>query len=247
MKPWMMLLAFAVGCGGSTAPRPTEPAGSGSAAPPPLELTFQTVAGEGAASRGVRIGSTLHSGDRIALEMNLNRPAYVYVVQFFADGSASVLFPEAGEERPISGAQRIPGTGWFELDDAVGDENVYVVASVAPLAEADAAIQQVVDDVRTSSTAPAPRADPPPAPVDAGVPPPAPDAAPPDAAPPPPTGTDHPRNHGAGGPPAPPPPPRGASVRSRGLLRVGATPEVHATADEMGVAVFRFWFKHAAR
>jgi hypothetical protein len=262
MRLTKIALALLVGCGGGGTAKPNEPTqgGLGTAPAGALELSFQALAD---GQKPVAMGSTLQSGDRIALSMTVTRPAHIYVIQFFPDGTADVLFPRPGEEKPISGTQRIPATGWFELDKVVGEENVYVVASVEPLAQADASVKRTVDVVRTTGKAPPeepataepataitePVKDPPVEPVKDQVtdPPKPPDGT---AAPKPPlhaTSTAvvpvRTKAAGAGQKPAP----GGASLRSRGLNRVEANDMIRVTGDEQGVAVFRFWFKHAAK
>lgn len=110
--------------------------------------------------RPIARGASLRSGDRVEVEIEVSRPAYVYIVQFFGDGSSAVLFPTGEEPVQIAAgsAVRLPGDGqWFELDDNPGDEHVYVAASSLPLERADAAIADAVRSVRTSSRATATR------------------------------------------------------------------------------------------
>lgn len=242
MTLWRIAVALVIGCGGPAAPndpkspgQPTQPAQAGA-----LEITFRAL-GEG--EKTVPLGSKLKSGERIALSMTLTRPAHVYVLQFFPDGTAGVLFPGPGEEKPISGMQRIPATGWFELDQNVGDENVYVVASVEPLAQVDASVKRTVDVVRTSGKAPDEPAAVEPVPVVAPEPPkPAPDVADPKL---PPVVVKQPVRVQAAG--SGQPPPGGASLKSRGLNRVQDDHLIKLTADAQGLAVFRFWFHHTAK
>lgn len=260
----LFVLATTLGCGGggTRGPTPAKPA----AASKSFELTFQTFASAEGGQRGVDQGATLKSGDKIALSVSVSRPAYVYVLQFFADGSAEVLFPGPGEERPINGTQRVPGTGWFQLDNAVGEENVYVVASAEPIAKADAAVMKTVDTVRTTHkappdvatgtalTEPAPRDVPEPTQPDPpkldplAKPDPAnpvkPDAGEPDAGKPTTTGAPPIRGKASGSGRSSP---GGISLRERGLTRVQAGSTIRATADDGGVAVFRFSFNHAAK
>lgn len=204
-----LLLVVMLGCGSKPPPAPVEPPVTTA----PLELTFQTFAEAEGGQRPVASGDTLHTGDRIALSVTVTRPAFIYVVQRFPDGKAGVLFPRPSEDRAISGTQRIPGTGWFELDQVVGEEHVFVIASTGPLAQADAAVMQTIEDVRAKGQlggaaqvsaiagSAAPK-------IDEG------------------TGT------------------KAEIIATRGLTRVEADRSIHATADDRGVAVFRFSFKH---
>ncbi len=103
-------------------------------------------------------GDTLHSGDRVELFVEVDAPAYVFVLQAFPDGSSTVLFPPAGELqlRP-SAPVRVPPSGqWFQLDEVTGTENLVVVASVRPLGQADRNAQLAV--AQTRKPRPPPRA-----------------------------------------------------------------------------------------
>jgi len=214
-----------------------------------------------AASRGARRpigpGEALHSGDRIEMYLEVDQPAYVYVVQFFPDHSSAVLFPPEGDLRLRPGApHRIPARGQsFQLDDATGEENIYVVAAGKPLAQADLAVAKVVEQVRVSSAAAgasagggsgagggagvsALPADPEPAGALAA-----------------PSLGGEPPAHGApiakadSGPARvrrTRPAPGALSMKTRGLVTVADDDGqvLHARTDAQGVAVFRFWFQH---
>jgi hypothetical protein len=120
--------------------------------PPSAELTLslQVVARVRGVRHPVRAGETLHSGDRIELRVDVDQPAYVYVMQVSADGSSAVLFPTSGDLLLSPGVEtRIPTGGqWFELDEHAGDEHVVVVASAQPIAQADEEAKRVLDEIR---------------------------------------------------------------------------------------------------
>lgn len=143
--------ATAEGMGGAESPSVTADA---AASPEPANVSFQVVRQQGAAETPVPPGATLKSGERIAMRLGSSTPVYVYVLQFFPDGSAAVLFPEPGEVNRVPRAMRIPASGWFELDDVVGEENVYIVASKRPLREADESVRDTVAHVRTTNSIP---------------------------------------------------------------------------------------------
>ena len=117
-----------------------------------LMLSVRVVTYQGGERVQIPPGGTLRSGDRFALELQMDRPAFIYVVQFFADGTSDVLFPSEG--KAFVGATqgnllRIPpGGSLFALDNAVGEENVYIIASERPLDEADASVAERVAEVR---------------------------------------------------------------------------------------------------
>lgn len=238
---WSVAIAAVAACGGSSGPakrpepraaqthraatpevrglEPNGPVGSGEAA---IDMRFELrteIAGE---PRPIRPGDTLKSGDRIELMVSLEQPAYLYIVQFFADGGAAVLFPDAGD-RLMSAAEphRIPEAGaWFELDEARGEEHIYVVASRRPLSLAAAPIAQQLARVRIASG----------------------DIAAEGAAPAPPPGPD-----AAGAAKEKEPALEVPALENRGasaLDQDGESPAVHGRADPDGVLAFRFWFRH---
>ncbi|HUQ07395.1 MAG TPA: DUF4384 domain-containing protein [Kofleriaceae bacterium] len=252
-------LAFviAVACGGgASTPAPVSPAPRASpasrspaapvtAAPADdaVSVTFQAFAAEGAGRRALAPGETLRSGDQVTMELTVDRAAYAYVLQFFADGSATVLFPHAAEDNRVSGTTRVPPTGWFQLDDTVGEETVYVVASTRPLAQVDASVLAVVDEVRRTGVAPPPDASPADAPPPTATPLPA-SGRPPAATRPRPRPVPH--GAGAGAATGGAAPGR-ASLRTRGFVRVDDTSFLKARTDDDGLAVFSVSFQHVAK
>ena len=263
---WFLCATIAVGCGGK------DPAGEGSTtqvttgAAGALEVTLSASTQSEPEPRMIGVGETLRSGDKIAWSVSVTRPAYIYVLQFFPDGSAAVLFPDGAENNRVDESQRIPPSGWFQLDDAQGQENVYVVASVDPLERVDESVSAAINEVQTTGRAPDPgdsgeasQSVPDASPIST-IP-----AATPDAAPPagsravasaPDAGSRR-IAHGAGGPKSgerksperakTTPGPGGASLRTRGLFRVQDDKAVTLKADDDGVAIYRFWFEHAGR
>lgn len=241
----------------------------------PAKLSFRVMAKEGEGKRGIAAGDTLRSGDKIAMAVSVDQTLYVYVMQFFPDRSAAILFPAAGEDNRIESEMRLPPEGWFQLDDALGDENVYIVASTRPLEEADSQVLATVKQVRESGSVPEdagsdetsqevgeepvavrdPALDPVEAP-DASVGP----GEGAESEPVKTRNTKHPVRIKAAGSgkskkpiskkkPKRPTKPGRASLLSRGLIRVdkdGEGPLVHMQTDEDGVAISVFQFHHAA-
>jgi hypothetical protein len=77
------------------------------------------------------------SGDCLALELESNRSAYLYVFSPSSEGTWDVLLPnpQMPDEREAVQArvpQRVPQNYCFELDDHVGEEHVFVVLSRNP-------------------------------------------------------------------------------------------------------------------
>jgi len=247
-----LILVLSAACGSSTTVATTPTAGSGSgsqtATTPdgPVTLSFQMFATAAGGRRPIAAGDSLRSGDRMTMTLTVDRPAYGYVLQFFPDGTATVLFPQGNEDNRITGSMQVPPSGAFELDDVLGEETVYVVASMRPLAQADATVMAAVDDVRRNT----PEAAPPPTPtvpdappVDAGVP-----ATPPITTAPTPVITPG-KPGGAGAPkrPAGGPDPGRAGLKTRGIVRVAQDAQVIARSDADGIAIFNISFKHVPR
>jgi hypothetical protein len=147
----------------------------------PITLTTSMRANRAGKTFPVVDGDALKTADEVEMFVGVSEPAYVYVVQFFADGTSAVLYPQpcppAGQPRPPNGCGdvlakpgtelRIPEAGdAFALDDNPGSEHVYFVASREPITKADKAIAGVIDNVRKSAAeppkpAPAPKTTPP--------------------------------------------------------------------------------------
>jgi len=97
-------------------------------------------------------GGVMHSGDLFEMLVRLERPAYVYLVQFY-DESSAVLYPPSGQHLVHDAGQvRIPeGSGaWARVDGNPGVETLYVVLSKAPLSDAGEAVAATLDSVHRS-------------------------------------------------------------------------------------------------
>jgi hypothetical protein len=98
-------------------------------------------------------GTVLRRGDRLALELVLRRPAYVYVVNRDAKGSEFALFPLEGLDLenplPAGADHRLPGTiggkpfSW-QVTTEGGAETLMVVVSRERLPELEAAMGRTV-------------------------------------------------------------------------------------------------------
>ena len=94
-------------------------------------------------------GAVLRSGDRLALDLALRRPAYVYVMNRDAKGAEFTLFPLAGLDvrnpLPAGSRHRLPGTiagkpfAW-QVTSQGGAETFMVVVSHEPVPELEAAL-----------------------------------------------------------------------------------------------------------
>ncbi len=207
---------------------------------PPLELTVRVNGKSGTLIRALESGDGLASGSHLEFLLSVDRPAFVYVVQRFADETAAVLYPELGDfQVPGNLEVRIPESGsWFQLDDQIGEEHIYFVASIRPLAEVDRAVHTAVerareegtlegeataeDEVASAAVASQAAEERPESPKPSGGPvaettPKAPSAA-----------------------PAPLP----AGLGTRGLVKTLGTGGAEVTADESGLAIYHFWLQH---
>jgi hypothetical protein len=92
--------------------------------------------------------AALPSGSHVAFNVDLSKPAYVYLFQKSAGGAIHVLFPDsripiANPIQPGAPLQIPQGGQSFKLDDKdLGTERVYIVASLKPVASLAAAADQ---------------------------------------------------------------------------------------------------------
>lgn len=90
----------------------------------------------------VKNDSVLRTNDNLKIYVKPSRDAYIYVLIFDSAGKADMLFPSAqvGMHNHVRGGQTYPvpdGNQWFYLDENTGTENVYVMASLTPMADID--------------------------------------------------------------------------------------------------------------
>jgi hypothetical protein len=119
-----------------------------------LRAYFEAQQSDGS-RRPLADGDTLRSRDHFWFELSAQEPMYVYVVYVAADGAASVLYPDSGDVVLKPGyTERLPKSLDFVLDDVTGWERVLIIASRAPLSQADSSFARLVDRVRSSRTWP---------------------------------------------------------------------------------------------
>jgi hypothetical protein len=116
-----------------------------------LELVVQART-PGQAPTVVRSGQALRTGDEMVFGVRTSQSAYVYIFQKKDDGKIDVLFPNPGltsVNNPLSaaGLVRIPPNGQvFTLNDQdIGTETVYVAASMTPLSDLQAALENAAE------------------------------------------------------------------------------------------------------
>ena len=86
-------------------------------------------------------GEVLHSGDRFALQVLVDRPLHVSVILYSHTGWSTQLYPRGADPMLRSGQPlHLPAPGdYFRLDEKPGREEIYVVAGPRPLDEATCA------------------------------------------------------------------------------------------------------------
>jgi hypothetical protein len=190
-----------------------------------LALSLRVQVKEASTLRTVADGESLHTGDLVQFVVAVDQPAYVYIVQYFADGSAAVLHPEGGDAQIRPGYEaRVPEPGsWFKLVPPPGSEAVYFIATRRALGEADQRVAEAIRIIRDQAAS----------------------TRPPGAAPS--VGSSAALSRPV---PAAPPPPSAFGLGTRGrLVKVpaGATPGVTIRSGPDGVAIYAFTIRHQPR
>lgn len=101
--------------------------------------------------------TALKSGDRIKFFVELKEKCFVYLIYHSSQGELSVLFPyrfeQLSRDYPINAHCYIPqGNEWFELDERLGQETFYLLASAKRLHELERLINkyETADPVKKS-------------------------------------------------------------------------------------------------
>ena len=116
-------------------PEPTPPPAAEPAKPVDVTLRLDAISATKGAFE-VQPSDVLKSGDRMAVSVRVDQPAYVYVTLISGDGSSQRLFPKNGDQQVTpSEPLRIPKNPekWISLDKSTGQENVFVYAAKKPL------------------------------------------------------------------------------------------------------------------
>ena len=92
-------------------------------------------------------GSVLRSYDNFQVHLETNRPAYVYILLYDSQGSASQLFPDPKiDQRGFLEQGRktvVPANDlWFWLDEHTGTETIYVLTSEKPMSDIQGLLSQ---------------------------------------------------------------------------------------------------------
>ena len=98
-------------------------------------------------------GSALRSYDNFQVHLETNRPAYVYILLYDSQGSASQIFPDAKiDQRGFLEQGRkvvVPARDlWFWLDEHTGTETIYVLTSEKAMSDIQGLLakMETVDD-----------------------------------------------------------------------------------------------------
>lgn len=103
------------------------------------------------------------SGDRIRLRLQVNDPAYLYIVMKGSSGNWRVLFPspeyDSGSNRVLPGRDYdIPSRTRFVFDETPGEEKLFFVVSRQPENDLDKLIYELDQPSSTAKPAAAPPA-----------------------------------------------------------------------------------------
>jgi hypothetical protein len=85
--------------------------------------------------------TTFHSGDKLKLSFESNIAGYLYVAMQGSSGNWAVLFPSAqinggrNQIAPLEEYEVPSDGGWFQFDENVGTENLFVFLSREPLSQ----------------------------------------------------------------------------------------------------------------
>lgn len=115
-----------------------------------LELVMRAQPASGGAERVIRPNEPVPTGARVRFSVRTSSSAHVYMLQKTQRDGVTALYPHAqlALNNPLEAGRvyEIPPTAeqWFSVNaEDVGIENVYVVASLTPLSDLEAALAQL--------------------------------------------------------------------------------------------------------
>lgn len=121
---------------------------------------FEALVAEGTVTKQVPIkeDTTLKTGDQLKMFIELRKPCFVYVIYHGAQGEVQMLFPytlqQLSTDYSMSKMYAIPPEdGWFRLNERVGRETFYVVASAQRLTD----LEKLLDTYATTAPAEQPQ------------------------------------------------------------------------------------------
>lgn len=117
---------------------------------PDANLQFQWAFGalkkaNGSKFEAIARDTILKTGDQIKFFLKVDKNCFVYLIYSSSQGELSVLFPYRfklrSTEYTVAGHHYIPGGNqWFELDEHIGEEKFYLLASANRLMHLEALI-----------------------------------------------------------------------------------------------------------
>ncbi len=148
-----LLFTLSLGCGGSQKsadkvpppqPQPatasTTDAAPAPTKPPAVMLRLDAIS-NGKGTHELQAGESLRSGDKLAVNVAVDQPAYIYVAFASAAGGApQFVFPKSGDQQVTPDSPlRIPANPekWITLDKQTGQEDVFVYASSKPISSTE--------------------------------------------------------------------------------------------------------------
>jgi len=104
----------------------------------------------------VKDGMTMYDGDQFRVAFVPNADSYVYVLCINSDGRISQLFPNPairqGNFCRRGQEYQIPdGINWFRLDEEVGTETLFLVASYDPMTDLGEKLKQAAGEISTKN------------------------------------------------------------------------------------------------
>lgn len=101
----------------------------------------------------VQDGDTLYSGDRVRIDFETNRDAYLYIFADSSSGDFRQLFPSpdgpSGGNLFAPGSHTLPERAWY-LDSTAGTETLYMAAARRPITD-EAALRETLERAAAAS------------------------------------------------------------------------------------------------
>lgn len=154
---WWLLSLVSLGLAGCPERPASDPGGPSGGLEAPLEVhasgtqfALQGGAIDEASRKRLVQSAVIKSGEAFALDVELSRPAYAYLLQFRASGGADLLYPAGGDPTAPQAHHKIPSEPdvVLQLDEVTGPEILYLVVSEHPLSEADAELASLLRVVK---------------------------------------------------------------------------------------------------
>lgn len=125
---------------------------------PWLTMTVQTRAPNGQ-WWAVSAGGQLRSTEHLIVNIELHRPAHIYIIDIGASGVPNLLYPDQRYEPDTllgAGRHRLPQAAAkysvIELDHEIGQEYIFVVATRTPIDSADAGLARILEQLERRET-----------------------------------------------------------------------------------------------